>query len=430
MRRRRWELLGGAVVVAVMAIAAIPAIRGFGRGSGVPVMQVSRGPFAHRIQAEGNLKPVQATPINVPMEATAPLKIAWLAPDGGRVKAGEVVIRFDPTDMEKGLADGEAERDSANQRIVGKTAEGAGVLKNLDRDAGIASLDLQYARDFQPKDPEIFSRSQIIESQIDEGLAKQRKDSAEDVRTIRGRLNQADIDLLAIERHKAQLKIDQARKGLSALEVKAPHDGILVLQRDWNGVPKVGDTTYRGELLAEIPQMSAMEALVYVLEADAGGLAPGRQAEVVLEAHPDLVFKAKVKKVDALAKPRVNWVPVQYFGVTLELERTDTALMKPGQRLQATLLLDERASAIAIPRSAVFDQDGKRIVYRRKGWGFEPVEVVLGPSALGRVVIDKGLENGDVLALRDPNRSASETGAAGKGAPEREAGRGAPGVVR
>lgn len=406
MRRGRVLLPAGAVLLGAAALTAIPYFRGLGRATDVPTFTVARGTFGRHVEAEGNLKAVNATPLNAPMEATGPLKIAWLAPDGSRVKVGDVVIRFDPTDMEKSLVDGEAERQSAENQIEGKRAEGAGTTKNLERDAAVAGLELKYAREFQSKDPLIFSRTEIIESQIDEGLATRRKENAEAVKGMRENLNKVDLDLLAIERHKADLKVGQAEKGLKALEVRAPHDGILVFKRDWQGIPKVGDTVWKGQALAEIPRMDAMEAEVFVLEADAGGLKVGLPAEVVLEARPDRTFEAKVTKVDALAKPRVNWVPVQYFGVTLSLDRTDPELMKPGQRVRAMLVLEERKDALALPREAVFEKDGKKIVYRRHGWGFEPVGVTLGPAALGRVVVEKGIAEGDVVALRDPTRPA------------------------
>lgn len=408
MRRRVLVGLAAVAAATLAALAAAPALRSLGGGGATPTVEVRRGPFVRRIQAEGNLKAVQATPLTPPSEATGPLKIAWIAEDGTRVAPGDVVIRFDPTAMETGLADGKAERDTAQRRIEGRRAEGAGTAENLRRDSEMADLELSYAREFQSKDPLIFSRVAIIESEIDESLATRRKENAQAVREIRERLTKVDLDLLAIERRKAELKIGLAEKGLQALEVRAPHEGILVLKREWRGVPKVGDTVWKGQVLAEIPRLDALEADVYVLEADAGGLAVGRAAEVALEAHPGLVVRGKIKKVDALAKPRVNWIPVQYFGVTVELEKTDPAVMKPGQRVQAALVLDERPDALSVPRAAVLEKDGKKIVYRKRSFGFDPVEVELGPAALGRVVVEKGLQEGDRIALRDPTRTAEE----------------------
>ncbi len=214
--------------------------------------------------------------------------------------------------------------------------------------------------------------------------------------------------LLQIKTRQADAKIQQARQGLQALAVSAPHDGVLILKRNWRGeTTRVGDSVWNGQPLAEIPDLSTMEAEVYVLEADAGGLKPGRPATLAVESAPGVTYPARIARVDALAKPRVQGSPVQYFAVTLALEKTDVRVMKPGQRVQANLLLEERKGALLAPRQAVFDREGRSLVFRRKpGGGFDPVEVKLGPSTMGRVVVESGIKKGDVLALRDPTRPA------------------------
>jgi hypothetical protein len=104
-------------------------------------------------------------------------------------------------------------------------------------------------------------------------------------------------------------------------------------------------------------------------------------------------------------------VPVQYFGVTVSLERTDTKTMKPGARVRAILEVENLASAFAIPRQAMFEKDGKKIVYRRRNGRFEPAEVTISSSSAGRVVVTRGLQKGDELALRDPMQEPGENGA-------------------
>lgn len=145
-----------------------------------------------------------------------------------------------------------------------------------------------------------------------------------------------------------------------------------------------------------------MEAEVFVLEADAGGIDVGQKSRVTLDSAPGRVFDATVKRVDALARPRIRGVPVQYFGVVLELERTEPELMKPGARVSATITLEREESAIAIPRQALFDRDGGPVVYVERGGTFEPVEVELGSMSLGRVVVTSGLEAGERIAMTDP----------------------------
>jgi hypothetical protein len=59
-----------------------------------------------------------------------------------------------------------------------------------------------------------------------------------------------------------------------------------------------------------------------------------------------------------------------------------------------------------VPREAVFRDDaGRDVVHRAVGGGFEPVEIELGETALGHVVVTAGLAEGDVVALVDPAAS-------------------------
>lgn len=403
-RRRRVALIVGPAGLALVALLGSAA--GVFDRPAVPTERVRRQRFVHNVGAEGVLRAVQATPIVAPTEGDEPLKIAWLAADGSRVKAQEALVRFDPTALEQDLANGNSDKATALQRIGKAQAQGEVTERNLDRDAGLADRELANARTFQGKDALIYSRFDIIGSEIDVDLAQKRKTHAEAVKGVRGRLEKTDVDLLEIERRKADIQISKAEHALKALELAAPHDGIVVFRRDWRGnVARVGETVWPGQKLAEIPRLDNMEAEVYVLETDAGGLAVGLGSRVSVEGSAAGPVAGKVKQVDALAKTRFRNVPVQYFGAILELERTDPATMKPGQRVQATLVIAEEDHALVIPRQAVFEQGGGRVVYRKTVWGgFRPVEVTLGATALGRVVVNRGLAEGDVIALVDPTK--------------------------
>lgn len=408
--RRRWWAVGGAVVLAVAAVVPLLGQRN-GRGDGwgdhraVPTAEVEAVRFVRRVPADGALEAVTATPLNLPPTVREPMRVAWLAEDGSRVVAGDVVVRFDPTDMERNLIDAEDDLRTAGIKLDRERTARASDLSNLDRDAELARRELENARDFQKRDDDIFSRHEIIESEIDEELSERRMEHSQQARDGRARLSDAELGLIGIERRKADTAIDRARQGLAALEMTAPHDGLLLLTRNRGEVVRVGDTAFPGMRLAEIPDLAEMKAEVFVLEADAGGLAVGQPAEVVVESHPERRFAATVQRVDSLAKPRLRGSPVQYFAVTLQLAETVPGVMKPGARVRASIDLGQLDGALAVPRQAVVSRDGKNLVYRRgAGGGFEPVEVTLGPAAMGRVVVSAGLEAGDVIALVDPTR--------------------------
>jgi HlyD family secretion protein len=405
---------GAGIVLALLALLGMAAAGGLRsrREPAVPVETVQPRPFFRQVPAEGVLRAVRATPVGVPAGVPGPFRIGWLAEDGTRVRAGEVVVRFDPSEIETELENAADELAGARLKAGKARVHGQAEIRKLERDRALAREELDASRHFQKKDEEVFSRAEIVEAEIDRELARQRETHAREARRGQETLSGTELDMLGIDTRQAEARIRRARESLAALTVTAPHDGVLVLKRNWRGeATRVGDTVWNGQVLAEIPDLAQMQAEVYVLEADAGGLAPGKPATVTLESRPAVEHAARIGRVDALARPRFRGSPVQYFGVTLDLDRTDPAAMKPGQRVRALLRLDERPRALTVPRQAVFERDGRTILYRRKGGAFEAVEVVLGPSGAGRVVIegsDPGLRPGDAVALVDPTRPKPE----------------------
>jgi multidrug efflux pump subunit AcrA (membrane-fusion protein) len=63
--------------------------------------------------------------------------------------------------------------------------------------------------------------------------------------------------------------------------------------------------------------------------------------------------------------------------------------------------VEERAKALFVPLEAVFEREGRSVVYVA-GRRPRPRGVVLGPSSADFVVIEKGLSRGERVLLRDP----------------------------
>jgi multidrug efflux pump subunit AcrA (membrane-fusion protein) len=424
MRRR--DLLGrlaaGAAVLALgPGCSQVP-----GLGEAVPTIEVELSDeFVRRVTAEGYLEAVEATPLTAPPDAQRPMKIAWVAEDGSKVVEGDVVVRFDNSEMQRALRDSQDDVSAAKEKMRKETVDSRTARDKRDRTAALADAEKSTASEFQSDDEDILSRNEIIEGQIDVELAEAKADHAHRVKAVEKAVSRSKLDLIEIEKAKSAAELQRAQDGLEKLEIKAPHPGILVLKRDWRGNPiRVGDQVWRGQKVAEIPLVEQMQVELFVLEADAGDVKEGLEAEVVIEAHPEVTFKAKVKRVDALAKPIHHEVPVQYFAVTLELETTDEDKMRIGQRAHGTILL-QQGESIVVPRQAVFEKEGRTFVYRKTTTDFDEVDVTLGASSAGRVVIATGIEAGDELALRDPTKKADEL-LPGKGdEPEVKAG---PGV--
>ena len=129
----------------------------------VPLLTVSRQSFRQEVTAEGVLNAVRSTPVSPPVEGGGgPYKIAWLVEDGSFVREGDVLVRFDASEMELELLEGEIAHATSERKIDQRHAQTEAALSNVDRDRHLAQLELDLAQNFASKDPTIFSRVQII----------------------------------------------------------------------------------------------------------------------------------------------------------------------------------------------------------------------------------------------------------------------------
>jgi len=419
LKDRRLQVLAAAVgLLALVGAGFVGRVE----SDGVATFEVRPGRFVREVEARGSLKAVKATPILVPPESGRQQKVAFLAKDGAFVKTGETVVEFDPYDAEREAADGQSDLTAARAKIEKAQSEGTKNEASLGLDRDVAKEQLDRAQTFELKDESLFSRHQIIESQLDKELFQARADVAARKLAASGKLSSAERALGEIDAGKARLKVSIADKGLRSLRIQAPHDGLLMLERNWRGeMPSVGDTLWPGQKVAEVPDLTRLEAKVFVLEADGAGLKQGQQAVFAIEGRPGQEYEASVSRVEPLAKTRDWQSPVKYFEATLSLTGKDPGDLRPGQKVRAVVRLDEAEGVLAIPRGAVFEKDGKRVVYRRSGSGFVSIEVTTARQSISHLVLASGLAAGDVIALRDPTekRSLSETGAAAAAGPGR-----------
>jgi multidrug efflux pump subunit AcrA (membrane-fusion protein) len=72
--------------------------------------------------------------------------------------------------------------------------------------------------------------------------------------------------------------------------------------------------------------------------------------------------------------------------------------------------VEEREKALSIPLDAVFEHEGRSLVYVASGRRVLPRDVVLGPSNTDFVVVERGLRKGELVCLREPGTPATDFG--------------------
>jgi multidrug resistance efflux pump len=428
MKRLRVITWGVLVVVFAGTIAVVAAARrsrpaAFGE---TPVGQVKRGDLAMTVIATGELHATHTMTLTAPPVGGGALQITRLSHTGVAVKKGDIVIEFDPSEQHYKLDQNRSELLQADQEITKAKADAA-VLAAQDKVALLkARFDVRRS-ELDVQKNELVSaidgkKNQLALEQAQRVLAELEQDIQS--HTASG---QATIYLAHEKRNKAKLAMDQAKQNIDKMHVPAAMDGLVSIEknRDASGgfffdgmtLPdyREGDQVQPGSAIAEVIDSREMEITAKINEHERSNIQAGQPVDIEFDALPGQVFHGTVKNVGGMSM-RHFWEENEggKFDVSIQLPNVDRRL-RPGLTAQLVILGDEKKNVLYIPRQALFMNDGKRVVYVKKGTGFEPREVKVESEGESRAAIE-GLNAGTEVALIDPT-AARKTGASSTPAP-------------
>ena len=202
----------------------------------------------------------------------------------------------------------------------------------------------------------------------------------------------------------AAARLELAKQQLARCELRAEVPGIVVYKNVFFGSeqrkPQVGDQVWANQPLIILPDISRMVVETRVRETDVHKVERNQKVAVRVEAYPDLRLTGAVTLVGTLAEEEKERRGTKFFSVAVEIKESEPRL-RPGMTARVEIEVEERKRALYVPLEAVFEKDGRSVVYLA---GRRPVarEVVLGPSNADFAVIEKGLVRGERVLLRDP----------------------------
>ncbi len=410
------------LVVFLLAAAAAGATVGLKRLNKservIPTTHVARGDLDLKIYTSGELRAGKTAMLTAPSVGSS-LHLIFLAATGTRVKAGDLVADFDPSDQEHNLDIATSDLKEAEQSIAKAKADAA-VQDAQDKvDLVKDQFDVKRAEmDVSKKDLVSAIDAQKNLLALDEAqrkLAQLKQDIPSHATS-----NQAEIDVAQEKLAKAKLSIDLAQKNIENMHLRAPMDGIVAVQDNRNvnfGYPGMrfseyhqGDEVQPGAFVAQVLDMGAMELQGKVAEIDRANISPGETADIQIYAFPSLKIGGKVKDVAGAAAQNFFFDDSggsSKFGVVIALDHPDPVL-RPGLTGVVTIAAGEVKNVLCLPRQAIFAKDDNPIVYVRKGSDFTPQKIKITHRSETRVAIE-GLGEGTEVALVNPELQTSKT---------------------
>ncbi|CAM2065298.1 Efflux RND transporter periplasmic adaptor subunit [Sulfidibacter corallicola] len=395
-------------VVLRLALASLLASAACNERKGPEVysVEIRKGPFEIVVQAEGKLRAVRTTPIKPPPQIHQGV-IKWLIEEGTEVAPDQVVVRLDDSKMTQELTEAEAKVAQRDLEIGSEKRTQAKAGRELTDQVAMIGKENDIAQRFALKDEHLFSRSDLIDNEIDLALLEAKKDHYGKLLDRQEEKRATTLDLLAVRRRIDQSRVNRLNDQKAHMEIRAPHAGAFYYKRNWRGeAPSAGMTIWSMSTIGEIPDLSEMEAVVSVLESEAQGIAEGREVLLELDAAPGRVFRGAVRSISPLAQAIDHDSPVKFFETIVALEHTDPDLMIPGGRVRARIFVARLDEVVAVPNQSLFSESDQTWVHVIENGRAVRREVVAGTRGPSRTVIVEGMQSGDRIALADPEESA------------------------
>lgn len=345
---------------------------------------VTRGEISESITATGTIEPV--TEVEVGTQVSGIIDKIY-ADYNSVVTKGQLIAEMDRVTLQSEVA---SQRAAYN----GAKAEYEYQQKNYERNRGL-------------HEKQLISDTEYEESKYNYAKAKSTFESSE-------------------------ANLAKAKRNLAYATITSPIDGVVISR-----AVEEGQTVAAGfetpTLFTIAADLTQMQVIADVDEADIGGVQEGQRVIFTVDAYPNDTFEGTVTQVRLEATEESNVVT---YEVVISAHNPDLKL-KPGLTANITIYTAERRNVVNIPLKAlrfvpdppsgknrhepedlpqqeISGNDSLKIVWVQDGQEWKPRKVVVGMDNSVNVEICSGLEAGETVAIdrksniNATNRQSSE----------------------
>jgi len=314
------RLTGLLALVAVLILAGGVAVWLKSRGARGPqfvTAPVTRGDITVTVTATGNLQPINTVDVGSEISGTM---AEVLVDFNDSVKKGQVLARLDTTKLATALERSRATFAANQARVLQARATLEETSQSLARFEEVSRLS-------GGKVPSA--------TELDGARA----------RFARARADLATADAAATESAGA---VKQGETDLSKATIRSATNGV-VLKRTVEPGQTVAASLQAPVLFSLAEDLSEMELIVAVSEADVGQVHEGMEASFTVDAWPDKTFPAKIRQVRYGSTNVDNVVSYQ----TVLLVKNPDLKLRPGMTATADIKVAEHKGVLLVPNAAL-----------------------------------------------------------------------------
>ncbi|HEX3760194.1 MAG TPA: HlyD family efflux transporter periplasmic adaptor subunit [Kofleriaceae bacterium] len=389
------------------ALAACAACAACARTGGEPPrVDVTRGDLVITVEVTGALRAVDATPIRPPATAgQATCKLAWIAPEGSDVAAGDRLVTLDPTDLDTSLETARNDASQAARQLERKRQTLALSRREEELRLLFAESAARRAALRLQGPSELASAIEHREHELDSELTDRTLDQTRSEIAATRHADEVDLQDTLDTLEVAQRTLAELERSRARLTITAPRAGTVVYGAGTGGQSRsVGDTLWLSDVILQVAGLDAMAGDGLIDEIDAGRVAVHQPVALRLDALPDLTLHGSVASVATSVVAASDADPGKQVQLQIAIAPTAGAGLRPGMRFRGDIEIERIAGAIQVPAEAVFVTADGPVAYRDTAHGLERVAVRIGRRSAEAIEIAAGLSPGDRVATIDPAR--------------------------
>lgn len=369
---------------------------------------VKKGSIEVKIHSSGQLEAEQSENIVLPSVLSTQnvrvyeIKITDLIEEGTVVDSGQYIATLDHKVVEEVLTSARLELEASMVIVEDGKLDSSLSLSNYRDLITNSKSDVEERKivlaESVYESPSVIKKAEMDLAKAERKLEQDIRGLAMQQRQLNSRMERRNIDFRL-----KQKRVDDLLKVYDALVIKATKPGMVIYARDRFGIKiQIGSVlTPWSPIIATLPDMTRMISETYINEIDIAKIKVGQKVTLSIDAFPDKELKGEVISVANIGQPmpksdsKVFLVNIRVFGSDPDLKPA----MTTGNLIQTGIYSDR----LFVPSEAIFDTDTTRFVYLKKKNIVRQL-VDIGEENEDYTIINKGLKEGDVLILNEPEK--------------------------
>ena len=214
-------------------------------------------------------------------------------------------------------------------------------------------------------------------------------------------LKEIEVQRQQMEVAKQATELKKLRKDEGKFVLHAPSAGVVFhgeVDAEEPKTYKAKDSCKPYTTLLTVAKPGEAKAECMIDEEDIFKLRPNMPVKVKPAALPDAELAGFLQPLELIPQQQGKWKAV------IKLDDSDRRLI-PRMTCRIQIPLEKMENVLIVPKSAVFDRDGKKVCYVKKGDTYEVREVQIGRTDEESIIIEAGVEEGEEVLLQEPGKT-------------------------